>query len=164
MNAHALIVGKFAPLHAGHCHLIDTALGESHALTVMVYSNPDFADMPQAVRAGWIGALYPQVAVLTPEDPPLDSADDRTHRVYVKEFLRSRGLEVDAVYTSEDYGDGFAAVLGVRHRMVDRMRTSFPISGTMVRADVCAGWRFLPAPVREHFRRVHGVDMPLNMA
>lgn len=163
-NAHALIVGKFAPLHAGHCHLIDTALRESAALTVLVYANPDFEDMPQPIRAGWISVLYPSVQVLMPSDPPLDSADDHTHRCYVRDFLATRDIVVDAVYTSEDYGEGFAAVLGARHRMVDRERAAFPVSGTMARSDLRGHWHLLPRPVRGHFARTAGVDMPPEIA
>ena len=160
MNSHALIVGKFAPLHAGHQFLIDTALSESRGLTILVYSNPDFDDMSQPVRADWVSQLYPSALVLTPDDPPLDSADDDTHRRYVASFLRRHDIEVDAVYTSEGYGDGFAAVLGVRHRLVDRKRIAFPVSGTLARDDLARNWRFLPAPVQAHFRRLGVVDVP----
>jgi HTH-type transcriptional regulator, transcriptional repressor of NAD biosynthesis genes len=149
MNDHALIVGKFAPLHAGHQFLIETALKESRAVTVLVYSNPDFPTMPQQVRAGWVRSLYPTVQTLEPDDPPPDRADDDTHRAYVRDFLASRGVVVDVVYTSEDYGDGFAASLGVRHRLIDRARSAFPVSGSMIRADIPGNAAFLAAPVRD---------------
>lgn len=58
------------------------------------------------------------------------------------------GVTVDAVFTSEDYGDGFARALSahfgalgpaaqlVHHVCVDRARVTVPISGTRIRADV----------------------------
>jgi len=57
------------------------------------------------------------------------------------------GQTVDAVFTSEDYGDGFAEVLTdyfrdhagqshpVKHVCVDKARVSVPISGTQIRKD-----------------------------
>ncbi len=116
--------------------------------------------MPQSVRAGWVSELYPSANVLKPDDPPLDSADDDTHRRYVANFLLRQGVTVDAVYTSEDYGDGFAAVLGVRHRLVDRKRIAFPVSGTVARADIVRSWRLLSAPAQAHFRRLGIVGTP----
>src|SRR4051794_29644453 len=48
---HALVVGKFAPLHVGHQQLLDHAHGLADEVTVVVWSNPDFEDMPNEVRA-----------------------------------------------------------------------------------------------------------------
>lgn len=133
---HALIVGKFAPLHRGHQYLIDCALRESAQVTVLVYANPDFLAMPQATRAAWLQEIYPEVTVLQPQNPPPDSADDFTHRDYVRRFLDENALSVDVVCTSEDYGDGFAQHLGVAHLLVDKARRVVPVSGTQVRQDV----------------------------
>jgi len=156
---HALIVGKFAPLHAGHQQLIEVALAETAQLTILVYSNPDFTAMPQAMRAGWLRTLYPQVTVLEPGDPPADEASDTEHRVYVKAFLKTHGLNIDVVYTSEDYGDGFAEVLGVRHRrvatirnlMTDETGQAAPLTGTAIRAEPYRWRRYMPEQVYAHF-------------
>ena len=129
-----LIVGKFAPLHRGHQLLIETALSECRHVTVMVWSRPDFLAMPQTVRAGWISAIYPQVDVRAPADPPPDSAQEMVHRVYVREYLVRSGLAVDVVFTGEDYGDGFASVLGVPHRRLDRQHLE--VSGSAIRRDL----------------------------
>ena len=146
-----LVVGKFAPLHRGHQFLIETAMAACDAVTVMVYANPDFADMPQAVRAGWLRAIYPALDVCEPADPPPDAADDDTHRVYVRDFLARHGIGVDAVFTSEAYGDGFAAVLGVPHVEVDRARTTVPIRGTAIRAAPERFRQFLHPVVAAHY-------------
>lgn len=136
-----LVVGKFAPLHSGHQLVLDTADNESDDLTVLVYSVPDFPAMPSVMRAEWVRRLYPDARVLVPEDPPPNDAPDRTHQAYVAAFLRDAGIEVDAVFTSEAYGDNLATVLTgvgrpVRHRLVDMARSTFPISGREIRADV----------------------------
>jgi NadR type nicotinamide-nucleotide adenylyltransferase len=66
---------------------------------------------------------------------------------------------VDVVFTSEEYGDGFAAHLSerfrtmhcssrtVRHVMVDRERRAVPISATELRRNLWRHWEFLPTPV-----------------
>ena len=138
MYRHGLVVGKFAPFHRGHEYLLRTALARSLQVTVLVYANPDFPDMPNAMRAGWIRHILPELKVAIPENPPLDAADDTTHRHFVRRWLAGQGLSVDAVFTSETYGDGFAAVLGVTHELVDLERRQFPISGRALRADPAA--------------------------
>ena len=70
----------------------------------------------------------------------------------------AQGIKVDVVYTSEDYGEGFAAHLGVVHRMVDRQRLHVPISGTLVRAAPTLHTRFLPPIVRSHLAGLTNVD------
>lgn len=136
-----LIVGKFAPLHRGHQLLIETALRDTtdpDFLVILVYSNPDFPEMPSSLRADWVRQLYPKARVYVPENPPPNEADDFTQREFVKRWLEanySGYLEHLYVYTSEDYGEGFARHLGARHVQVDRQRKRFPISGTRLR-----GW------------------------
>ncbi len=131
-----LVVGKFAPLHKGHQFLLETALNECEAVTVLVYSQPDFPAMPSEVRASWLRIRYPRLEVFVPENPPPNDASDLEQREFVKGWLLARGIAVDAVFTSETYGEGFAAHLGVTHRLVDLERGRFSVSGTQIRADV----------------------------
>ncbi len=146
-----LVVGKFAPLHAGHQWLLETALKECEAVTVLVYSHPDFPAMPSEVRANWLRALYPRLEVFVPDDPPSNDASDLEQREFVKGWLLAREIAVDAVFTSEGYGAGFAAHLGVTHRLVDLERGRFPVSGTQIRADVHASRHKLEPLVYAHF-------------
>jgi HTH-type transcriptional regulator, transcriptional repressor of NAD biosynthesis genes len=89
-----LVVGKFAPFHLGHQYVIDTALEKMDAVVVLVYSNPDFPDMPTHVRANWIRQIYRDkpVYVFTPENPPANDADDVTQREFVREWLEQHCL------------------------------------------------------------------------
>jgi NadR type nicotinamide-nucleotide adenylyltransferase len=77
---------------------------------------------------------------------PANDANESLHRRFCAFFCRDvLGLTVDAVFTSEDYGDGFAGELtrcfrerqascpSVRHVLVDRERRLVPISGTLLR-------------------------------
>lgn len=151
MFNHALIVGKFAPLHKGHQLVIDTAINESRKVTILVYSNPDFPAMPQTRRGAWIKEIYPHIEVIMPLNPPHNSADDFTQREFVKKVIEQNGLHIDAVFTSENYGDGFAEHLGIKHRLVDRERTRIPISGTNLRNDVHANRHYLHPLIYKDF-------------
>jgi hypothetical protein len=110
--------------------------------------------MPSGLRAGWIRALHPAAEVFVPSDPPPDDSPDDVHRAFVLSFLRRRHLAVDAVFSSEDYGPGFAAALGAAHRMVDRERRRVPVSGRAVRADPEAHRAFLDPLVLSDLRRL----------
>jgi NadR type nicotinamide-nucleotide adenylyltransferase len=61
--------------------------------------------------------------------------------------------EIDAVFTSESYGDELARRLGARHVCVDQPRAKFPISGRAIRADPMAHWDFIPRQARAWFAR-----------
>jgi NadR type nicotinamide-nucleotide adenylyltransferase len=63
---------------------------------------------------------------------------------------RYAGL-VDVVFTSEDYGDELARVLGARHHLVDLMRQTYSVSGTDIREDAFRSWEMIPPPVRAHY-------------
>jgi HTH-type transcriptional regulator, transcriptional repressor of NAD biosynthesis genes len=89
-----LVVGKFAPFHHGHKFVIDTALEKVDNVIVLVYSNPDFPDIPTQVRANWIRQIYKgkPVYVFTPKNPPPNDADDFTQREFVKQWLEQHCL------------------------------------------------------------------------
>ena len=131
-----LMVGKFVPPHRGHGLLLSTALEYCEEIVVLVYANPDFPQMPSSVRADWLRQTYPRVRVSVPENSPPDSLDDFTHRPIVLEWLESRGLKPELVFTSEHYGPGFAAHLSIKHVNVDLERLWFPVSETKVRAQL----------------------------
>jgi NadR type nicotinamide-nucleotide adenylyltransferase len=73
------------------------------------------------------------------------------------------GVTVEAVFTSEDYGDGFAEELtryfrerqpkcpAVEHVQVDRSRQKLPVSGTLLRQDIHAGREWLSPLVYASF-------------
>jgi HTH-type transcriptional repressor of NAD biosynthesis genes len=155
-----LVVGKFWPPHRGHQLLLETAAAQVAKLLVLVYSNPDSATMPAPVRAQWLRELYrgdnltdgPHIGT-TPlhifaltagaDGVPPDAADDFTQREFVRQWLARQGLQVDVVFSSEDYGPGFAENLGVAHVSVDAARERVPVSGTLVRGNPAEYARYL---------------------
>ncbi len=170
-----LVVGKFCPLHQGHQHLINHALRACDRLIVVSYSQPQFDRCQRANRDRWIAELFPTVTRLVIDDTslaelcrakgltvralPANDAPDDEHRCFVA-WLCCSLLEtaVDAVFTSEHYGDGFAAALTnyfhahcarprpVQHQCVDLAREQIPIRGTDARSDPYRNRHFL-APV-----------------
>lgn len=173
--AKGLVVGKFCPLHRGHELLIATAIRRCDEVVVISYTNPEFEHCSPANRERWVAELFPTVTHLVIDDDklqdicstkgierrnvPHNDAPDDEHRRFVA-WLCCSVLEttVDAVFTSEDYGDGFAAaltryfrdhigqVVPVSHICVDLHREAVPICGTHARADPQAQRGFL-API-----------------
>ena len=97
---------------------------------------------------------------------PRDADGEEIHREFVARLcLEVFGGRVDAVFTSEDYGDPFARALtrrfravdpnapAVTHVCVDRARQIVPVSGTQLRADVHANRQFLSPSVYASFIR-----------
>ncbi|MES2962914.1 MAG: AAA family ATPase [Bdellovibrionota bacterium] len=160
--ASGVIVGKFSPLHRGHQLVIETALAKCRHLTIITYSEPEFVGCELGRREKWLRASYPQALVVGATNAPPNDASEIEHRDYVarvaREIARDHGLELfDAVFTSEDYGNGFAAHLSrafgkpVTHVSVDRDRLQVPISGTKLREDVHANRKFLSPLVYADF-------------
>ena len=147
-----LVVGTFAPLHRGHQLLIETALMACDRVTVMTWANPDLPAMPTAVRAGWVRALYPGVEVVAfdANDCPPDDAPDAVQQAFTAAHVPR---PIDAVFTSEPYGDALAEALGAVHVAVDPERRRVPVSGTQIRADLPAHLDGLDPVVRAHFVR-----------
>lgn len=172
-----LVVGKFAPLHRGHQYLIDTALSQCRHVVLLSYSNPEFRGCEPERRANWLRMLYPETTSVVVTNEllaqwfegeqrviPANSAPDDEHRAFTAEVLqRATGREVDAVFTSESYGEGFAAYLDkylrshnssvkpVRHVLVDLTRATVPTSGRSIRDNVHASRQWLHPSVYASF-------------
>jgi HTH-type transcriptional repressor of NAD biosynthesis genes len=149
-----LVVGKFWPPHRGHQLLLETAAAQVAELLVLVYANPDDLTHPAPTRAGWLRELYrgddytqgPRIgatplriiALTAADGVPPDDADDHTQREFVRQWLARHAEAIDVVFSSEQYGPGFARHLGVAHVMVDEPRQQVPVSGTGLRAALAA--------------------------
>lgn len=183
MKAHrqGLVVGKFCPLHHGHMHLIQAALDACEEVLVISYTKPEFDQCAPPTREAWIERLFPQVrrlviddAILLAEcsrrgiDPlmpvPANDAPDALHREFTGWLCWALAeTVVDAVFTSESYGDGFATTLSeyfsartgrrvdVAHVSVNPARSTIPVSGSLVRSDPHAFRRFLDPIVYADF-------------
>ena len=174
-----LVVGKFSPLHHGHEYLLNTALERCERVLCISYSSPELPGCAASTRRRWLAELFPSITHLVIDEAelarlrtqhaalpglPHNDAPELSHRVFCAELCRSVfEVAVDAVFTSESYGAGFAAELQaqfraaghrdarVEHVLVDLERKTVPISATAIRADRERGLDFLSPAVRASF-------------
>jgi len=151
--ARGLVVGKFCPLHRGHELVIRRAIARCERVFVLSYTKPEYPDCAPRRREQWLATLFPETERLVLSEErlrasgggPLPYNDDseETHRKFViwvcEHVWHTR---VDAVFTSESYGEPFAATLArcfgspVQHVSIDPTRDEVPISGSKLRLDV----------------------------
>lgn len=154
---HGLVIGKFYPPHAGHHHLVRVASRAAERVTVVVMAS-SVESLSLADRVAWMREVHANDANVTiagiRDDHPVDLESDDIWRAHVRlmeEGARSVTYEpIDAVFTSERYGDELGRRLGARHILVDLERAEHRVSGTSVRADPVAHWELLAPCVRGH--------------
>ena len=135
MTKIGLALGKFAPLHSGHQHVIETALSEMDRVIVLIYDVPQVTNVPLPVRSQWLREIYPQIEVLEAWDGPVEVSSDPAitslHDAYLKRRLT--GKPITHFYSSEFYGEHVSRALGAIDRRVDSPRARFPVSATEIR-------------------------------
>jgi HTH-type transcriptional regulator, transcriptional repressor of NAD biosynthesis genes len=178
MFEHGVVVGKFAPLHKGHEVLIRAALAQCKKVTVISYCKPELPGCDAVRRQRWLQQLFPTVNALVFAESevrawrdtgwklpmPDNTAADIRQREFVAQLLWQRRLyDVDAVFSSESYGEGFAQYLQqfftrqlqqrhpVTHVCVDAERIRVPVSASTIRADVHGLRHWLSPPVYADF-------------
>jgi NadR type nicotinamide-nucleotide adenylyltransferase len=146
-------MGKFYPPHNGHLHLIDTARAQSERVTVLLGERPGEL-IPGALREQWLREMRPDVDIVrVVDETPTDLEHPDYWDIWLDSIRRSTPAEVDAVFSSEAYGNVIGGRLGIADVSVDPARAAVPVSGTAVRGDPYAEWEHLPSPVRAHFAR-----------
>ncbi len=155
-HRHALVLGKFYPLHVGHQALIRTAQRSADRVTVEVVGSRT-ETIPVPLRAQWIAEEHPGVRVVhTHDEHEIDYTSQSAwahHTALIAGLLDPADGPLDLVVSSDGYGQELARRLGAQWLCVDPDRTTVPVSGTAVRADVAGHWWALPPPVREHLCR-----------
>ena len=145
---HGLIVGKFYPLHAGHSHLIRTALRACDRVTVELIGS-SVESVSVAAREQWIREEHPTAHVVAfVDDTPVDFASETAWEAHTAVIAGALDAPVDAVFTSDAYGEELAQRLDAAWVQVDPGRVRNPVSGTAVRADLAAHWHELAPAVR----------------
>ncbi|MEE1752410.1 AAA family ATPase [Streptomyces sp. SP18CS02] len=150
---HGLVLGKFYPPHAGHHHLVRTAQDRCERLTVLVCAS-SVESVPLADRVAWMRETHPDAHVVgAVDDIPVDLTDPDVWAAHMAVFRGAVPEPVDAVFTSEAYGEELGRRFGAEAVCVDPDRTVFPVSGTAVRKDPVGCWDFLEPPVRAALAR-----------
>ena len=148
---HAIVFGKFYPVHQGHLFLFRQALDQAKHLTIMVCHIPSEDKYPKFMRyfsvVESIRDLFPErfaaghIHITLEDDPntpqePVDENDESfwQHWRYLCLKHKKESMPAyDLICTSEYYGERMAQTLGIHHYMVDLHRRTFPVSGTEVR-------------------------------
>ena len=154
---HGLVVGKFYPPHAGHHALIGAAATRCAAVTVVVAPSRR-ESIPLELRLDWLREAHgdtPWVRFVGAyDDHPVDYDDPAVWDLHCSVFRTALGgARVDAVFSSEAYGDELARRFDAVGVCVDPERRTVPVSGTAVRADPAGHWAQLHAAVRAWFVR-----------
>lgn len=157
---HGLVIGKFYPPHLGHVYLIRTAAAHCQQVTVEVLGS-SVESISIAQRVAWLRETFadaPHVCIVGAlDDIPIDynspaiwAAHVAVMRQAVQDADRARGsaTAVDALFSSEPYGEELARQFGSAHVCLDQIRSLFPASGAAVRADPVAQWHMLPPAVQ----------------
>jgi HTH-type transcriptional regulator, transcriptional repressor of NAD biosynthesis genes len=151
----SLVLGKFAPPHRGHLYLIDTALENSEVVHVVLCHNST-QNIPGKIRFETLNKIYgDKIKLYLLDDTGLPQSDigwnkDEFYALWVPTVYKLID-KLDAVFTSEDYGDDFAHYLGVEHFLVDKERTKYPVSGTKIRTEPFNYWKFIPDQIKPYF-------------
>src|SRR6266550_714357 len=142
-----LIVGKFRPPHRGHDLLIEAGLAQCERVVVIVCGD-ESDTVPARLRASWLSELHPSAEVRVEVTSGVPDVDSRVWATLARGWL---GRAPDAVFTSEPYGERWAAELGCAHVCVDPKRVRFPIAASTILAHPLRHLAFLRSPVRGHF-------------
>lgn len=141
-----VVIGKFYPPHKGHSYLIDTAEKNCQKVTVFV-CDARGQKISGELRAEWLRQIHPNVEIRLVKDVYYD--DDT--KTWAKNTIRWLGYHPEAVFTSEEYGPGYAAMMGATHVLVDKQRVHIPCSGTQIRTDPLGNLQYLNEVVRRYF-------------
>jgi HTH-type transcriptional repressor of NAD biosynthesis genes len=147
---HGVVAGKFMPYHRGHRYLLRTALSQCDRVTVLVGSWPD-QPIPADLRAAWVRQSLPESEVVVVDQAERGLADDDTD-AWGAATIDILGHAPDAVFTSEAYGDAWAAAIGCLHVSVDPERRAVPISATRIRRDPLANLGWLEPHVARYYQ------------
>jgi len=164
-----LILGKFYPLHKGHCFLIESAIKKCENLTVLVCSIEN-ETIDGELRYEWMKEIFPDVNVkhITDNSPIRlndlstefkDSTDEFFWNVWI-DIIRHNMKNIDVVFTSEQYGFELVEKLNeadfkfkINHEIVDEARKLYPVSGTTIRKNPFENWNFIPNVVKPYFAK-----------
>lgn len=155
-----LVIGKFMPVHKGHMELIDFALSHSRQVTIAVCSAPD-EPIPVKQRLKWLNELYQNNSAIIIEEVDENLPRSKVHIPEISliwnQYFAKHFDYVDAVFTSEKYGQDLADFMEIDHVVFDVQREQTPISGTEIRSNPLKNRHFLPEVVYKYFEEIERV-------
>lgn len=152
-----LVLGKFMPLHNGHLALMNFASAHCDRLTVLLCRHAG-EPISGEQRMQWLQTIFAGQRNLTlcsleynPAELTETSHPDPDHAKAWAEKLTPLLPDIDIVFSSEAYGDAFAAFLGAEHQVFDEARTIVPVSASLIRQKPLTYWDYLPPAVQPFF-------------
>jgi HTH-type transcriptional repressor of NAD biosynthesis genes len=142
------------PVHEGHVALIKFAADHCDELIVsMSYAKTDPID--HRLRMEWLREIFdnvPTIRIFEVEDDfdPVHLPLNERTKVW-SDFIKRTYPRIDILFSSESYGDPFAAHLGAIHMLFDEKRFHIPVSATLIRREPLKYWQYIPLPVRPYF-------------
>lgn len=150
-----LVVGKFAPFHIGHEHLLAYAYAATDQLVILLYDAPDCTSVPAAVRADWIRAAFPDAFVIEGYNPPprgvWDEANMQLHEKFIKQFVEPHAIT--HVFSAEVYGDRLAKILNAEHMRMEKIHADVPLSATVLRRNPDLYERYVQQYIYDDLKR-----------
>lgn len=152
-----LVLGKFMPLHKGHLALIRFAAKHCDGLTILLCHHAG-EPISGGQRMQWLQTIFTghsAVGLLSLEYNPLalteTSNADPVHAKAWAEKIKPLLPHIDVFFSSESYGDAFAAFLGAKHKVFDEARKTVPVAASLIRRKPLTHWDYLPPSVRPFF-------------
>ena len=138
-----LALGKFNPPLLGHLHLINTGATHVNHLYVLLCDRSD-QTLSIEKRLTWLKEVVPKNVsiIVTKDDIPTEN------QPWAERALEILPESPDVVFTSEEYGESWAKLMGAKHFLVDMERTNFPISGTDIRKNLKKNFHWLVPSAR----------------
>lgn len=155
MIQHGLIIGKFHPLHDGHLALMEFAAEQCEILTVVICAEKNEKYSSQ-MRKKWVKTetqFMPNISIdcfeYDSDKLPNTSTSSKAVSKVWSEVLKQRYPFVQAIFSSELYGDYVAEYMGIRHIVFDIKRFKIPVAASLILSDIKKYWEFLPKSVKE---------------
>lgn len=149
--SHALLVGKFLPVHQGHQPLFDAARAHCTRTTIVLERRWD-DPIPWDVRWRWLVETCPWARVVVSEAsmPPRPGEQRASIEAWVA-ALNELAPEVSHVFAGDPDRFGIAAALGAEFVHIDRTGTA--VQGVQIRQDPWLHWDLLVPAARPWFMR-----------
>lgn len=163
MYKNCLIIGSFAPPHAGHLFMIDSATAYAERVNVAVYSydNKIYNYIDGITRFNWLVNIYkndPSVTIyhdssIMPQTPEEHGDYDDFYNIWTKSINNLIPDPIDLVVGSEEYVKDIAKFLNCGYKIIDAERKVVPMCGTNIRKTPFKYWEYIPLPVRSYFNK-----------
>lgn len=164
-----LTLGKFMPPHKGHEYMIDFAANMCENLIVIV-GGQETDVIPVSLRLHWLEDHYTNKSnirfIIDYQDVPVTTTDEHGTCTDPKfwdiwrEKLKAIEPNIDAIFTSDRYGQRTADEIGAVWVPVDPKRELFQISATRIRENPMEYFSYLINEARSHFTKTVAIVGP----